>query len=61
MDDQILNMLGLFTVPPEAKVIDKDEQRFEAQLLNAHKDFFNSNNDEAMEEEGKDDDGIYVD
>ena len=33
-------MLGLFTVPPEAKIKGRDERQLENQLLSAHKDFF---------------------
>ena len=33
-------MLGLFTVPPSVKIKDREERALEAQLLNAHRDFF---------------------
>ena len=40
MDKSVVSMLGLFTVPPAAKIKDKEERALEAQLLNAHRDFF---------------------
>ena len=40
MDKQILQMLGLFTVPPEIKVKGKEEKQLESQLLREGKDFF---------------------
>ena len=61
MHDTILNMLGLFTVPPEAKIKDWEECRLENQLLSAHKDFFNASTEDAVNEENKDDDDLFVD
>ena len=40
MDRNALSDLGLFTVPPTVKIKDKEERALEAQLLNAHRDFF---------------------
>jgi hypothetical protein len=40
MDKSVVSMLGLFTVPPAVKIKDKEERALEAQLLNAHRDFF---------------------
>jgi len=61
MDDNILNMLGLFTVPPEMAMKDREERALEAQLMNAHKDFFSANTDEMTPEEDKNDVDIFVD
>jgi hypothetical protein len=43
MDKQILEMLGLFTVPPEARLKQQEQRTLESQLLSAHRDFFAPN------------------
>jgi hypothetical protein len=44
MDKQVLEMLGLFSVPREIKLKDKEERALENQLLNQHMDFFDKPN-----------------
>ena len=40
MDKSVVSMLGLFTVPPVAHIKNKEERALEAQLISAHRDFF---------------------
>lgn len=40
MDKQVLQMLGLFTVPREIKIKDKEERALENKLMNEAREFF---------------------
>mgnify|MGYP006953007805 FL=1 len=40
MDKQVLEMLGLFTVPREIKIRNKEERALDTKLMNEAKAFF---------------------
>ena len=40
MDKQVLEMLGLFTVPRDIKIKDKEERALENKLMNEAREFF---------------------
>ena len=54
-------MLGLFTVPPEAKIKGREERQLENQLLSAHKDFFSGKQSEDIPMKDMQTADIFVD
>ena len=44
MDKQVLEMLGLFTVPREIKIRNKEERALDNKLMNEAKAFFGEQN-----------------
>ena len=44
MVKQVLEMLGLFSVPRQLKIKDREERALENQLMNQHMEFFDKPN-----------------
>lgn len=44
MDKQVLEMLGLFTVPRDIKIKDREERALDTKLMNEARDFFGDSN-----------------
>ena len=58
MDKSIVQMLGLFNVPPQLRKKVTEDKAVDNQLLNSHKDFFAADQPEEESKEAKEADKI---
>ena len=50
MDKQVLEMLGLFTVPREIKIRNKEERALDTKLMNEAKAFFGEQDNKSKDD-----------